>query len=251
MSLADYKHPRSIRRVLTALAPNLRRRSFLTIGGAAFATLLVQLGRRPRLAKAATYGELIPDPEGILDLPAGFSYRILDSFGEAMDDGYRVPALPDGMATFSGPDANGSAQKGFTLRAKLEALGISSSYSRPRVSNDNPYSEALFRTIKYRPEYPAGGFDQREVARNWVKRFVYWYNHEHRHSAIRFVTPAQRHDGEDLQVLEARRLVYEQAKIESPERWSGNIRNWNYIAEVWLNPPADTSVEDLRLRQVA
>ncbi len=90
--------------MLTALAPNLRRRSFLTIGGAAFATLLVQLGRRPRLAKAATYGELIPDPEGILDLPAGFSYRILDSFGEAMDDGYRVPALPDGMATFSGPD---------------------------------------------------------------------------------------------------------------------------------------------------
>jgi putative transposase len=146
---------------------------------------------------------------------------------------------------------NGSAQKGFTLRAKLEALGISSSYSRPRVSNDNPYSEALFRTIKYRPEYPAGGFDQREVARDWVKRFVYWYNHEHRHSAIRFVTPAQRHNGEDLQILEARRLVYEQAKIGRPERWSGNIRNWNYIAEVWLNPPADTSAEDQRLRKVA
>ncbi len=90
--------------MLTALAPHLRRRSFLTIGGAAFASLLVQLGRRPGLARAAIYGELVPDPEGILDLPAGFSYRILDSFGEAMDDGYTVPALPDGMAVFEGPD---------------------------------------------------------------------------------------------------------------------------------------------------
>ena len=146
---------------------------------------------------------------------------------------------------------NGSAQKGFTLRAKLEALGISASYSRPRVSNDNPFSESLFRTVKYRPQYPAGGFDLIEVARDWVKRFVYWYNHEHRHSAIRFVTPAQRHTGEDLKILDARRRVYEQAKAGSPERWTGNTRNWNYIAEVWLNPPADTSAEGQKSRQVA
>ena len=146
---------------------------------------------------------------------------------------------------------NGSAQKGFTLRAKLEALGISASYSRPRVSNDNPFSEALFRTVKYRPEYPTGGFDLIEAARTWVKRFVFWYNHEHRHSAIRFVTPVKRHSGEDLQILEARRRVYELAKAGSPERWSGNTRNWNYIAEVWLNPPADTSAEGQKSRSVA
>jgi hypothetical protein len=88
----------------SALVSRLRRRTFLSASGAAFAAILVQLGRRPRVARAAVYGELVPDPEGILDLPAGFSYRIVDQFGEAMDDGYTVPSLPDGMATFAGPE---------------------------------------------------------------------------------------------------------------------------------------------------
>jgi transposase InsO family protein len=84
---------------------------------------------------------------------------------------------------------NGSPQKGSTLLATLQALGITPSYSRPRVSDDNPFSEALFRTCKYRPDYPVGGFESLQAARQWVLRFVHWYNHEHRHSALRFLTP--------------------------------------------------------------
>jgi len=134
---------------------------------------------------------------------------------------------------------NGAPQKGFTLRAKLEALGVTTSYSRPHVSDDNPYSEALFRTVKYRPDDPYRGFESLNDARDWVHQFVRWYNQDHQHSAIRFVTPCQRHGGQKLEILAARRLVYEAAKACHPERWSGNIRNWEPVAEVWLNPPAD------------
>jgi transposase InsO family protein len=132
---------------------------------------------------------------------------------------------------------NGSPQKGFTLNAKLESLGIMASFSRPRVSNDNPYSEALFRTCKYRPGYPKSGFETIEAARTWVGQFVLWYNGIHLHSAINFVTPNQRHCGEDRQILELRKQVYEKAKSLNRKRWSGAIRNWDYIESVWLNPP--------------
>ena len=138
------------------------------------------------------------------------------------------------------PD-NGAPQKSFTLRAKLEALRVTTSYSRPHVSDDNPYSEALFRTVKYRPDYPYRGFESLEEARLWVLEFVRWYNHDHQHSAIRFVTPCQRHDGKDHDILAARRRVYEEAKARHPERWSANIRNWEPVAEVWLNSPADAN----------
>lgn len=131
---------------------------------------------------------------------------------------------------------NGSAQKGFTLVAKMQDLGIIASYSRPSVSNDNPYSEALFRTCKYRPDYPRNGFATIEDARKWVLSFVRWYNHDHRHSAIHFVSPSQRHCGQDREILKKRRELYETAKSLHPERWSGKTRNWNYIEEVWLNP---------------
>ena len=113
---------------------------------------------------------------------------------------------------------NGGPQKGFTMKAKLEALGVTPSYSRPRVSNDNPYSESLFRTIKYRPEYPVKGFGSIEVARRWVGRFVKWYNDDHRHSAIRYVTPSQRHKGEDIEILANRHRVYQKAKQHRKER---------------------------------
>ena len=132
---------------------------------------------------------------------------------------------------------NGSPQKGSTLNAKLESLGIMASFSRPRVSNDNPYSEALFRTCKYRPDYPKSGFETIEDSRGWVGQFVCWYNDIHLHSAIRFVTPNQRHRGEDRQILEHRKLVYEKAKGRNKKRWSGATRNWDYIDHVWLNPP--------------
>jgi len=136
---------------------------------------------------------------------------------------------------------NGSPQKGSTLNAKLESLGIMASFSRPRVSNDNAYSEALFRTCKYRPDYSSSGFETIEDARSWVGQFVFWYNDIHRHSAIRFVTPNQRHRGEDRQILEARKLVYEKAKSRNRNRWSGATRNWDHIDHVWLNPPKGKS----------
>lgn len=131
---------------------------------------------------------------------------------------------------------NGSPMKGATLVATLQKLGVMTSYSRPSVSNDNPYSESLFRTMKYRPCFPTRPFEAIEAARLWVAGFVHWYNTEHLHSAIRFVTPTVRHSGHDRQLLERRRTVYETARAEKPERWTGNIRNWDPIKEVLLNP---------------
>ena len=110
------------------------------------------------------------------------------------------------------------------------------SYSRPSVSDDNPYSEALFRTVKYRPEYPRGPFESLNAAREWVEWFVGWYNTEHRHSAIRYVTPDQRHYGQERAILEQRQRVYADAKARHPERWSRGTRNWTPVAEVRLNP---------------
>ncbi len=111
------------------------------------------------------------------------------------------------------------------MLATLQRLGVVPSFSRPSVSDDNPYSEALFRTLKYVPNYPDKPFESLESAREWVHVFVAWYNEDHRHSAIGFVTPAQRHRGEDADILVARKAVYEQAKARHPERWSGMTRD--------------------------
>lgn len=134
---------------------------------------------------------------------------------------------------------NGSPMKGEALLATLYRLGVATSYSRPRTSNDNPYSEALFRTCKYRPDYPAGGFAELDQARLWMANFVEHYNGVHRHSAIQFVTPGQRHCGEHEAILAKRKAVYEQARDQHPQRWSGDIRNFQPTAEVWLNPSAE------------
>ncbi|OED45126.1 integrase [Chromatiales bacterium (ex Bugula neritina AB1)] len=131
---------------------------------------------------------------------------------------------------------NGSPMKGATMLATLQQLGIMPSFSRPSVSDDNPYSESLFRTLKYRPDYPDKPFFDLQSARAWVEGFTEWYNNKHRHSAIKFVSPAQRHAGEDIQILSARHQVYVKAKSENPLRWSGETRNWNPIKEVHLNP---------------
>jgi len=136
---------------------------------------------------------------------------------------------------------NGGPMKGATLLATLQNLGIVPSFSRPRVSDDNPYSEALFRTVKYRPEYPQGAFESVEAARAWVKWFVGWYNLEHRHSGIRFVTPGQRHNGEEAEILRRRKQVYEEARKQNPNRWSGATRNWEAVGEVILNSCANSS----------
>jgi hypothetical protein len=132
---------------------------------------------------------------------------------------------------------NGAPMKGATLQATLQHLGVVPSYSRPSVSDDNPYSEALFRTLKYCPAWPNRPFASLEEARAWVHAFVNWYNEVHRHSAIKFVTPGQRHRGEYKAILARRKAVYEEARRQYPERWSGEIRDWSQQTEVWLNPP--------------
>ena len=131
---------------------------------------------------------------------------------------------------------NGGPMTGATMVATLERLGVIPSLSRPAVSDDNPYSESLFKTLKYRPSYPDRAFSSIDQARQWVSRFVRWYNTEHLHSAIRFVTPSSRHLGKDPAILAKRVTVYEKAKRLNPQRWSGKTRNWTPITEVLLNP---------------
>lgn len=131
---------------------------------------------------------------------------------------------------------NGAPMTSCTLKAKLSELGITPSHSRPRVSNDNPYSESMFRTLKYCPQWPSWGFATLDDARQWMMQFDQFYNHEHRHSGIRFVTPAQRHAGEDKALLEARIKLYGQARDNHPERWSGKLRDWSPVGPVALNP---------------
>jgi len=131
---------------------------------------------------------------------------------------------------------NGGPMTGATMVATLERLGVLRSLSRPAVSDDNPYSESLFKTLKYRPSYPDRAFSGIDEARAWVRRFVQWYNTEHLHSAIRFVTPSSRHLGLDPAILARRSVVYEKAKRRNPCRWSGKTRNWTPITEVFLNP---------------
>jgi transposase InsO family protein len=130
---------------------------------------------------------------------------------------------------------NGASMRGATLAVTLDKLGVRSSFSRPSVSDDNPYSEALFRTVKYVPWWPSQPFDTVEQARAWVERFVRWYNTEHLHSGIGFVTPQVRYDGQDAAQLSARRAVYERARQAHPTRWSGRVRSWAPSEEVSLN----------------
>lgn len=131
--------------------------------------------------------------------------------------------------------------KGATLLATIYTLGITPSNSRPRVSNDNPYAEAIFRTCKYRPSYPVNGFASLEDAREWVLRFTNWYNYEHKHSGIKFITPVQRHNGQDDVIMKNRKQIYEQAKAQNPARWSRSIRDWTLPDKVWLNPERQKS----------
>jgi len=154
--------------------------------------------------------------------------------GELMTDICQREGISPNQVTLHSD--NGSPMKGATMLATLQELGVIPSFSRPSVSNDNPYSESLFRTLKYTPEYPGRPFLDLLAARTWVQGFVAWYNHQHLHSAINFVTPEQRHKGLDVAILAHRKQVYEQAKAKHPERWSGDTRNWEPVEEVYLNP---------------
>lgn len=131
---------------------------------------------------------------------------------------------------------NGAPMKSASLLSKMHDLGVTPSRGRPRVSNDNAFSESLFRTLKYCPQWPQSGFANLDEARAWVRDFMRWYNTEHRHSRIRFVTPAQRHQGLDVVVLAKRHELYKRVSAERPERWSRHTRNWQLAGEVTLNP---------------
>ena len=124
---------------------------------------------------------------------------------------------------------NGGPMKGSTMLATLQRLKVVPSFSRPRVSDDNPFSESLFRTLKYRPEYPSQPFASEQDAQRWVDGFVKWYNTEHLHSEIRFVTPDDRHYGQEEAILNKRKEVYAQARQKNPGRWSGQTRNWEPV----------------------
>lgn len=132
---------------------------------------------------------------------------------------------------------NGAPMKSQTMRMKAYELGVTTSYSRPRVSNDNPFAESLFRTCKYRPDWPSAGFKSLEDARAWVLKFTRWYNYEHKHSKLRFVTPHQRHTGQDTAILAQRKTRIEAAKAANPERWGKReVRNCTPVGPTTLNP---------------
>jgi putative transposase len=152
----------------------------------------------------------------------------------------RLGINPEGLVLHSD---NGGPMKGATMLATLQRLGVVPSFSRPQVSDDNPYSEALFRTMKYRPGYPSRPFPSLAAAQTWVDGFVDWYNTEHLHSSIRFVTPDDRHFGRERAILANRRNLYEKARLKNPNRWSKNIRNWEPVETVYLNPEPTAEVE--------
>lgn len=158
----------------------------------------------------------------------------------------RRTALAEGIAAMPRRPVlhgdNGATLKATTVLAMLNWLGVKPSYSRPRVSDDNAFVESLFRTAKYRPEFPEHGFADLDTARRWGAAFVRWYNVEHRHSSIRYVSPAQRHAGQDVQILAARTDLYERARQRHPARWSGSARDWSPITVVTLNPERDAVV---------
>lgn len=192
----------------------------------------------------------------ILDL---YSRKIVGAEVHEKDDSdhavhlVRRTALAEGIAAKPHKPVlhgdNGSTLKATTVLAMLNWLGVKPSYSRPRVSDDNAFAESLFRTAKYRPEFPAKGFDDLDAARAWAAKFVHWYNEDHRHSGIRYVSPAQRHTGQDQAILAARHALYLQARERNPSRWSGRTRNWTPVATVTLNPERDSVVKQATISQ--
>ena len=131
---------------------------------------------------------------------------------------------------------NGTAMRGATMQAMMLQLGVEASFSRPRVSNDNAYAEAVFKTAKYCPMWPEKPFDTLKEAQEWVMTFVTWYNEEHRHSSLKYVTPDERHRGVANALLANRTRLYLRARERHPERWSGGVRNWELNNVVYLNP---------------
>jgi len=123
----------------------------------------------------------------------------------------------------------------------LADLGVTKTHSRPYTSNDNPFSEAQFKTMKYRPDYPTH-FGCPQDAHTWAQTFFQWYNHQHYHSALGLLTPADVHFGRAERVLQQRQVVLQQAFEQHPERFvRGLPRPASLPAAVWINPPVNQS----------
>jgi transposase InsO family protein len=132
---------------------------------------------------------------------------------------------------------NGAPMRSSTLAAKMSQLGVSLSFSRPGVSNDNAFAESVFRTMKYHESYPSRRFRDLLSVRAWVETFVDWYNSEHRHSGIKYVTPNQRHYGEADEICRIRQETYEKARQKNPRRWTRGTRDWSQPQIVRVNHP--------------
>jgi len=169
----------------------------------------------------------------------------MEKSAQLMTTIYKTEGLVEGQVKLHSD--NGGPMKGATMLATLQNLGIVPSFSRPKVSNDNPFSESLFKTLKYCPQYPSRPFESIEEARSWVKNFVQWYNHQHLHSGNKFITPADRHAGKDQQILKKRKAVYEKAKRRNPNRWSKETRNWDRVEKVELNGLREEKILDTRI----
>jgi len=163
-----------------------------------------------------------------------FEKELAEYAANVVSKAYLAEGLLEGEVTLHSD--NGGPMKGSTMLAMLQKLGVMPSFSRPSVSNDNPFSESLFRTLKYCPIYPTKPFSSIEEAQAWVTTFVDWYNNVHQHSGINFVTPNARHQGLDKVILERRALVYKAAQQENPKRWAKKTRNWEIAGAVYLNP---------------
>ena len=131
----------------------------------------------------------------------------------------------------------GSSMRSKTVALLLSDLGITKSHSRPHVSNDNPFSEAQFKTLKYQPQFPKQ-FGSIEDARTFCHPFFDWYNHEHHHSGIGWLTPAMLHYGQAEHVVQQRQQVLLAAYLAHPERFvQGQPSPPSVPTEVWINPP--------------
>lgn len=134
------------------------------------------------------------------------------------------------------------ADRGASMRSKpvaslLSDLGVAKSHSRPRVSNDNPFSESQFKTLKYCPEFPER-FGSLEDTRAFCQDFFAWYNEEHRHSGIGYLTPAMVHYGEVERILAQRQQILDQSYEDHPERFVHHKPTVIPVPEqVWINPP--------------
>lgn len=152
---------------------------------------------------------------------------------EMIENAYRKNGVTDDQLTLHSD--NGGPMKGATMLATLQRLGVTPSFSRPRVSDDNAFSESLFKTMKYCPAFPKRGFSSLDEAKAWVEKFVNWYNNKHLHSGINYVTPSSRHTGKDKDILLNRKKVFEKARKRNPSRWSKDIRDWTRQDYVELN----------------